>query len=110
MPGAPPMTVTDPGTRPPPSTRSTSPTPVVVGERSSVGTSPTRRAGSAATGPDRPTARTASSVRVFHSPHVGHCPAHWGDAPPQDEQRWTVRDRLMARTYGGGVTASRKEA
>lgn len=82
------MSTTEPGTMPPPSTRSSSGIPegILISENSS--TAPI------ATGeplPLTPAARDeregramSSSVSVFHSPQFGHLPTHLGDVEPQD--------------------------
>ena len=78
-PGSPPSSVTEPGTTPPPSTRSSSATPVGIGSTPSIGTSPIGRAGST-TAPIATAAGGAStsSTIVFHSPQPSHRPAHLG--------------------------------
>ena len=83
----------EPGTNPPPSTRSTSPIPDGRREASALVMLPigvtaappaiARVAESAR--PDRGAAIV--STRVFHAPHAGHCPAHFGEAPPHCWQR-----------------------
>src|SRR5271156_1341612 len=89
MPGSPPIRTAEPGTRPPPSTRSSSAMPVLA------------RGGGAAS-PARPTKATAlparvlgpgrlgpacgvtgSSTMVFHSPQASQRPAHFGARAPQ---------------------------
>ena len=77
IPGEPPSSTSDPGTSPPPSTRSNSPMPVGSRGRRSARTSASltgraavpalRFAAAAATGRD-------SSTSVFHAPQPGHCP------------------------------------
>ncbi len=91
MPGSPPSRVTDPGTSPPESTRSNSSTPVGI-----TAASDTSTADNWSGIVSRPRASTAwtrepswaSSTRVFHSPQVGHLPAHRAVVDPQSMQRW----------------------
>jgi hypothetical protein len=76
MPGSPPISVTDPGTRPPPSTRSNSAEPVDKrGDSRTASTAneldvSTRFA--AETAALRGLVLTVSATNVFHSPHVAH--------------------------------------
>src|SRR5258706_11462 len=93
IPGSPPTRTTDPGTMPPPNTKSNSFNP--VGQRASAPL-PTadRRTGGRADAADdlpaRPPARpTASSTRVFHVPHASQRPAHFGCSAPHSVQRNT---------------------
>src|SRR3954447_149136 len=117
MPGEPPSRTSEPGTSPPPSTRSNSPTPV---DSRGVGARATSRSGTGRTAavagapprpapppppppgppPAAPRARPAgatarSSTSVFHSPQPGHRPCQRGSAWPQLEQRKTVAGRAM---------------
>src|SRR6185312_8405403 len=102
IPGEPPSSVSEPGTRPPPSTRSSSPMPV---GRRVTGAAPTSRSRRGATRSARlrapPAARrreapppeasgSTSSTSVFHAPQVGHWPCHFASCAPQSEQTWTV--------------------
>ena len=93
MPGSPPTSTREPGTIPPPKTRSSSCIRVVT--RSSSFVSIEERQ----TGP--PAAllscafatlffSTVSSTKVFHSRHPGHWPIHLGDSYPQLWQKNTV--------------------
>ena len=100
MPGSPPTRVTEPGTRPPLSTRSTSREPVERGPP--LGRRRPRRSAR----PDRPSPRahdrrrrrpSSSSTRVFHSPHDGQRPTHLGLGPPHSWQRNTDRTFDMTR-------------
>src|SRR5881409_2962154 len=94
MPGSPPTNTTDPGTMPPPRTKSNSRRPVC--QRSTPGPAPRadRRTGLpdgvapvlSARPPVRP---TASSTRVFHAPHASQRPPHLGCSAPQSVQRNT---------------------
>src|SRR5256884_6740415 len=103
MPGSPPTSTTDPGTMPPPSTKSNSRRPVC--QRVNV-PPPTadRRTGGLPDGAAcflsaRPPARpTASSTSVFHVPQESQRPAHFRCSAPQSAQRNTeytlATDRL----------------
>src|SRR3954451_3594148 len=108
MPGSPTSSVTEPGTRPPPSTRSSSPTPVDTGAdvaalTSAIGTgplvgriSPAGRLGTAG----------ASSTSVPHSPQDGQRPSQRGDSSPHSRHRCTERV-FMAATVRGGYDSHR---
>ncbi len=106
MPGSPASRVTDPGTRPPPSTRSSSAMPVLRWVASSATTSPMGTGG--CPGPAVVAARAArvrssSSTSVPHASHVGQRPSHCGVEPPHSVQRWTVRVLVaMATTLRPG--------
>ena len=97
MPGSPPISVTPPGTMPPPSTRSSSSRPVGVRSVSlasmsdSVASSaePAREANTGA--PKRLLAvpgalPAACSTRVFQAPQLGHLPSHFALVPPHSVQ------------------------
>ena len=81
IPGSPPRRTSEPGTRPPPSTRSTlahaERDPFGVSRRSVAERSCRRRGdGARATSSRRELPRsTGVSTRVFHSPHERHCPS-----------------------------------
>src|SRR5437868_2652318 len=96
MPGSPPISTPEPGTKPPPATRSSSAMPLSM-------------RGGAALSPLRPTRREArplgrlaplapdsgvgadSSTIVFHSPQLSQRPAHFDETAPQDWQtNWDV--------------------
>ena len=104
MPGEPPSSTSEPGTIPPPSTRSNSPMPVCSRGTGRVSTAdsgtrpprrpPRRRAPRRDRAPDAPSAH-ASSTSVFHSPQPGQRPLQRGVWCPQDEQTWTVVGRAM---------------
>ncbi len=85
MPGSPPRRISDPGTRPPPSTRFSSPMPVSMRSMSRSRISFTRCA-SARGMPGRRIAAVdgsfaaTCSAKVFHSPHAGQRPSHLGDS------------------------------
>ena len=74
MPGSPPSRVTDPGTSPMPSTRSSSPSPVACGPPRSPGTSEIGTATADGASSDSATGSgpSTSSVRVFHAWQVVH--------------------------------------
>ena len=111
-PGSPPSRVTDPGTRPPPSTRSSSARPVGTGRAPPPSTAVmgAGRAGGAEPAgepPRRPAAgRRPRAPRrgVFHASHDGHRPVQRGALPPHSVHRWTVFTFAMGRPYGRGVT------
>ena len=89
MPGDPPINTSDPGTKPPPSTRSSSPMPV---RRRSTFAARTSRSATGVSArppppepePERPlAARTGAAARAssaieFHSPQPGQRPCHFG--------------------------------
>jgi hypothetical protein len=93
MPGSPPISTTEPSTRPPPSTRSSSAELVEKRGISSTLTSasvlicacwpvqPARPLGAAA-----PPLSMTVSTRVFQAPHSPHCPAHLGKVAPHSVQ------------------------
>ena len=101
IPGEPPSSTSDPGTIPPPSTRSSSPIPVDsrgTGDDVDLRERP-RPSGPARRGAaGRPAARrgAASSTSVFHSEHPGHWPCQRGVECPQEEQTWMVVGRAMS--------------
>src|SRR5437773_3815612 len=112
MPGSPPTNTTDPGTMPPPSTKSNSRRPVC--QRSTPGPAPRadRRTGGLPDGvapflSARPPVRpTASSTSVFHAPHASQRPPHFGCSAPQSVQRNTERALAMTdvrRRFARGV-------
>ena len=113
MPGSPPSRVTEPGTRPPPRTRSSSATPVGRGRalggvdledrRRPVGRPVARRAGPRPGGAPRPPPRGCSTP-----PHVGQRPPTSGRPTPQSVQRWVVRRRAMAATLRRGCATVRR--
>src|SRR6266566_9069974 len=92
IPGSPPTSVTEPGTIPPPRTKSNSARP--VRQRSSgVCLRSVRRIGGWAVGEtltaeplNRP---TASSMRLFHAPQLSQRPPHFGWSAPHSVQRNT---------------------
>ena len=94
MPGSPPNNVTEPGTSPPPRTRSNSPIPVERGLLCCVSTFPMGVASPGGTSA-RPAANvtsessgpSTSSTREFQAPHAKHFPDHFGKEAPHSEQR-----------------------
>ena len=99
MPGSPPSKVTDPATKPPPSTRSNSPDPVAtrIGECCDSAASVEGGADSRP-GPRlrrSAPAAAAAATSVFHSPQVPHCPCHFGETLPQLPQTNTSRPFAM---------------
>ena len=94
MPGEPPSRTTEPGTTPPPSTRSSSPMPVLSRATSSARTSRsgTARPGAAFAPPPRAVlAGATSSTSVFQSEQLGHWPCHLAVVAPHVEQVKTER-------------------
>ena len=89
MPGSPPISVTEPATRPPPSTRSNSPEPVGNRAASAVAAEPSVCATPAGGAPAaRATVRAFSrgaliADSVFHAAQAGHWPCHLGLLSPQ---------------------------
>src|SRR5919197_1833429 len=107
MPGSPPTRVTEPGTIPPPRTKSNSANP--VRQRSgAVLVMPDRRMGGLPDGSIRRSAdppirrfRTGSSTSAFHAPHASQRPPHLGWSAPHSVQR--KRDfALDTSRLGGG--------
>src|SRR6201746_2499480 len=89
-PGSPPISSAEPGTMPPPVTRSNSATPVTRrgGASSSVlrSSSAKRRPLTRLVAPAPMGAGAPSSVMVFHPPQDSHFPAHLELVVPQDWQ------------------------
>src|ERR1700744_5373708 len=93
MPGSPPISTTPPGTRPPPSTRSNSLTPVEKRGTSDASISARRCTGALLASDWKRCAEGDSatvSTSVFHALHAGHCPCHLGDCPPHSVQVYIV--------------------
>ena len=101
MPGSPPTSTAEAGTRPPPSTRSSSAMPMAArGGGSALPARPTKATlprcptgAPCAAGPGRAT--TVLPRRVFHSPQDSQRPAHFGVTAPQDWQ--TKREAGLAK-------------
>ena len=104
IPGSPPSNVTEPGTTPPPSTRSSSLSPVVTGRLTSGSMSAIEQAGAAAGPMIGTSARATSSTSVFHCPHELHWPAHLGCAVPQSVQTCSILVFAMMPIMTEGVT------
>src|SRR3954447_24711427 len=111
MPGAPPSNTSDPGTKPPPSTRSSSAMPVPsLSERSAF----TSRSGTGLGAPPDlalppRTARAAAGAltcsSVFQAPQPAHCPVQVRAACPHSEQRYWEPLPAISPGYGGVLTA-----
>src|SRR5918995_5762319 len=113
MPGSPPSSTREPGTIPPPSTRSSSPIPVARRAVSEYWTSayscaPVEPPGSVyrwlspPPGAAGDVSGTRSSTSEFHAPHSAQRPIHFGDCPPHS---WHTN-----RTFGSfmcGLAAPR---
>ena len=96
IPGDPPIRTSEPGTIPPPRTRSSSAMPVVI--RATCWASTSRRGTGFAARPDRVAepragATARSSTSEFHSPQPGQRPCHFGLSCPHEEQANTDADR-----------------
>src|SRR5262245_51270039 len=104
MPGSPPSSTSEPGTTPPPRTRSNSPMPDERRSALVVSTSAYnfaavdvlncayRLAGLPAEAePDSSTRAGRSSTNEFHAPHSTHFPIHFGDCAPHS---WHTKTTL----------------
>src|SRR5215468_3744443 len=105
MPGSPPMSSAEPGTTPPPVTRSSSASP--VGMRATLGalsanvSRVTARLLEARAKPEPGgTGTSASSLSVFHAPQAAHLPAQREAAAPQF---WHTNWLLAVFTIGLGL-------
>ncbi len=113
IPGEPPSRTSEPATRPPPSTRSSSPMPVSRRSMRSCLTSRNATTGAARAprwAPTPPIALpreirggAASSTSVFHSPQPGHCPCQRASVCAHSEQTWIV----VAAAIGYSETRAR---
>src|ERR1019366_3150394 len=108
IPGDPPSSTSEPGTNPPPSTRSSSPIPVDIRFTAEAPTScsgigpilgaPGRPAPPRGLPAADPRARAParggvfkdSATSVFQASQPGHCPCHLADWKPHSEHTWTV--------------------
>src|SRR5271163_3459782 len=109
MPGSPPIRVTEPGTRPPPSTRSSSVEPVVSRGCSRTASAANEEETSVRDVlPDRAGLRglaaETSASKLFHSPQPAHCPCHLGEDAPQFWQINTSLDFAIGFLSVGFVT------
>src|SRR5215207_782064 len=92
IPGEPPRSTSEPGTSPPPSTRSSSAMPVVRRATATALTSARRTGRAALPGvAARRAGAGCSSTSVFHSPQPRQRPCHFRASWPQAEQVKTVR-------------------
>src|SRR5207244_4047592 len=109
-PGSPPTRTTDAGTRPPPSTRSSSGMPVAIRSASSASTSTRRRRGLAAAPADGG-ATVDSSTSVPNSPHPGHFPNQRPEEYPHSGQEKTEAAALATRpSLGAGPDGLRDDS
>src|SRR3954452_9330779 len=93
------MSTSEPGTSPPPSTRSSSPMPVARRRTATASTSRRARTAPVPAALAGPRA-TRSSAMVFQAPQPGHRPCHLGSAWPHSEQRKEVRARAISMSVG----------
>src|SRR5206468_3579745 len=96
-PGSPPTRTSDAGTSPPPSTRSSSGTPVGIRSAASAATSTSRSRGFAAAAGAPTDVNFASSTSVPNSPHPGHLPNQRPDEYPHSGQEKTDAAALAMR-------------
>ena len=105
IPGSPPSTVTEPGTRPPCSTRSSSPTWVAEGAHAAASTS-AMGIGTATDGadglPPAVAGTTRSSTKEPQASQAEQRPAHFGSGEPHSWHRYVVFALAMAAPYGAG--------
>ena len=101
IPGAPPSSTSDPGTSPPPKTRSSSPIPVssralrsALTARSGVGFAAGR---AAREDPPPRTGFATLASSVFQPPQPGHWPVHASAVLPHSEQAYPGEERAMRR-------------
>src|SRR5581483_3151512 len=101
-PGSPPTSTTEPGTMPPPRTRSHSDIGVCSRATCSARTSSSRETRSAdgRALPREAFGRSRASSREFQVPQLGHCPSQRGWRAPQAEHRYVVLDFVMASAQG----------
>src|SRR5579859_260140 len=92
MPGSPPSSVTEPGTRPPDSTRSTSSKPVGRGATSPMSTSPMRQGVEVRLVVSAGDGEDMTSSSVFQLLQTGQRPTHLGHEDAQALQTKADRD------------------
>lgn len=89
------MRTMDPGTKPPPRTRSNSPLPLESRLTSDISTSSRTCTFEEGANPAKrstpPEVFAATSMRVFHSPHSAHWPAHLALSAPHSRQLYRLR-------------------
>src|SRR6476659_749366 len=108
MPGSPPTSTTEPGTSPPPSTRSNSPMLVVSRDSSETVTSLSAVIAGGSILPAQPLRRLcatpafsgsaasiAISLSVFQRPQSVHCPCHLLCSEPHSAQTYAVLRRAL---------------
>src|SRR3989475_2700790 len=116
MPGSPPTSTTEPWTRPPPSTRSSSARPVVRRSASPAATATRGRTAAGARGLRARGSATGSSTIAFHAPQPGHWPSQPEAGRPHSWQTQAVRralstivilevDKMACRRHDAGVDA-----
>ncbi len=103
MPGSPPRRVTEPGTSPPSSTRSSSPMPVGRASPRRASMSWSSCSSAIGRGIVAGVSPPTSSTSVFHSPHPAHWPDHFGCAVPHSVQAWSVLVLVMPGASQRGV-------
>ncbi|VFT09309.1 Uncharacterised protein [Pseudomonas aeruginosa] len=106
MPGSPPISTTEPSTRPPPRTRSSSVEPVVKrGISSTLTSARVFRLACWPAQPPRPeplgAASTTVSTRVFQAPQSAHWPAHFGKVAPHSVQPYMRLALAMGTPLAG---------
>ena len=110
MPGSPPISTIEPLTRPPPSTRLSS--SLGIWSRGSstasiwftgLGTPLEPRAAADCFVP-ADAVLIFSSTMVFHAPHPGHLPVHFGASAPHSVQNHMVFCRTLAISAGGNYS------
>src|SRR6478609_7912496 len=111
MPGSPPTRTAEPGTRPPPSTRSNSAMPVGSRGASRVSVpSPSKAAALPlpplmATSAGGPAGAAVSSMMLFHSPQAAHLPDQRAVTAPQAWQTKALEALAMTRCLPAQVAA-----
>src|SRR5262249_27306183 len=117
MPGSPPSSTSEPGTTPPPSTRSNSPMPDERRTAFAVSTSAysfaavdvlncVYRLFAAVPGATSGAAR--SSTNEFHAPHSTHFPIHFGDWAPHSWQTKTTLGGFTRTLFQSAIQYDRR--